>query len=107
MTHDIYRTMELMMEATPWGGFEFMPGQAHDYYERVRVKLGAENPFSEEQLATIEKRGILIDKDDQGILMQIFTKPIGDRPTFFFEIIQVTPCAVHLFTIVVSLCFCL
>jgi len=77
------------MEATPWGGFEFMPGQAHDYYERVKVKLGADNPFSEEQLAIIEKRGILIDKDDQGILMQIFTKPIGDRPTIFFEIIQV------------------
>ena len=89
MTHDIYRTMDLMTEATPWGGFEFMPGQAHDYYERVKVKLGAENPFSEEQLAKIEKLGILIDKDDQGILMQIFTKPIGDRPTIFFEIIQV------------------
>uniref|UniRef100_A0A7S3HU75 4-hydroxyphenylpyruvate dioxygenase n=1 Tax=Spumella elongata TaxID=89044 RepID=A0A7S3HU75_9STRA len=92
MTHDIYRTMDLMTEATPWGGFEFMPGQAHDYYERVKVKLGAENPFSEEQLAKIEKLGILIDKDDQGILMQIFSKPIGDRPTIFFEIIQRVGC---------------
>ncbi len=82
-----------MQAATVSGGFEFMPGQAHDYYERVKVKLGADNPFSEEQLAIIEKRGILIDKDDQGILMQIFTKPIGDRPTFFFEIIQVTSCS--------------
>jgi len=36
--------------------------------------------------------GILIDKDDQGILLQIFTKPIGDRPTIFFEIIQRLGC---------------
>lgn len=76
-----------------------MPGQAHDYYERVKVKLGAENPFSEEQLAKIEKLGILIDKDDQGILMQIFTKPIGDRPTIFFEIIQVRVNATKLYAL--------
>eukprot|EP01032_Pedospumella_encystans_P038263 gene38263-43338_t len=92
MTHNICRTMDLMTEATTWGGFEFMPGLSHVYYERVKVKLGTENPFSEEQLAKIEKLGILIDKDDQGILMQIFTKPIGDRPTIFFEIIQRVGC---------------
>ena len=96
-TPDIISTLSHMQAATASGGFEFMPAQAHDYYERVKVKLGAENPFSEEQLAKIEKLGILIDKDDQGILMQIFTKPIGDRPTFFFEIIQVVLCTQHSF----------
>lgn len=36
--------------------------------------------------------GILADADDEGVLLQIFTKPIGDRPTFFFEIIQRIGC---------------
>ncbi len=89
LTNDIFESLRVMMQATAWGGYEFMPGQGHDYYERVKVKLGEASPFSEAQLALAEKMGILIDKDDQGILMQIFTKPIGDRPTIFFEIIQV------------------
>jgi len=91
-TRDIFATLRHMQSATAHGGFEFMPGQAHDYYERVKVKLGPDAPFTEEQYATAEKMGILIDKDDQGILLQIFTKPIGDRPTIFFEIIQVACC---------------
>ena len=105
-TPDIITTLGHMQAATASGGFEFMPAQAHDYYERVKAKLGAENPFSEEQFAKIEKLGILIDKDDQGILMQIFTKPIGDRPTFFFEIIQVFLCTQRSFatTVLVYLC---
>ena len=40
----------------------------------------------------LEKLGILADADDEGVLLQIFTKPIGDRPTFFFEIIQRIGC---------------
>lgn len=92
LSNDIFETLAVMQSATAWGGYEFMPGQAHDYYERVKVKLGPDAPFTEEQYATAEKMGILIDKDDQGILMQIFTKPIGDRPTIFFEIIQRVGC---------------
>lgn len=41
---------------------------------------------------TCTYEGILADADDEGILLQIFTKPIGDRPTFFFEIIQRIGC---------------
>ena len=40
----------------------------------------------------MEKLGILADADDEGILLQLFTKPIGDRPTFFIEIIQRIGC---------------
>lgn len=36
--------------------------------------------------------GLLVDKDDQGVLLQIFTKPLGDRPTIFIEIIQRVGC---------------
>jgi 4-hydroxyphenylpyruvate dioxygenase len=45
-----------------------------------------------EQYEKLEELGILADADDEGILLQIFTKPIGDRPTFFFEIIQRIGC---------------
>ena len=41
-----------------------------------------------EDLEAIQKLGILVDRDEEGYLLQIFTKPIQDRPTFFFEIIQ-------------------
>jgi 4-hydroxyphenylpyruvate dioxygenase len=40
----------------------------------------------------LEELGILADADDEGILLQLFTKPIGDRPTFFIEIIQRIGC---------------
>jgi 4-hydroxyphenylpyruvate dioxygenase len=48
--------------------------------------------LTEEQFKEAEELGILVDKDDQGVLLQVFTKPIGDRPTLFFEIIQRVGC---------------
>ena len=42
----------------------------------------------EEDLADLAELGILVDRDDEGYLLQIFTKPVGDRPTVFFEIIE-------------------
>lgn len=45
-----------------------------------------------DQYKRVEELGILADADDEGILLQIFTKPIGDRPTFFIEIIQRIGC---------------
>ena len=42
----------------------------------------------EEDLEDLRKLGILVDRDDEGYLLQIFTKPIGDRPTMFFEVIE-------------------
>ena len=42
----------------------------------------------DEDLKPLKKLGILVDRDDEGYLLQIFTKPVQDRPTLFFEIIQ-------------------
>ena len=41
-----------------------------------------------EDLAELAELGILVDRDDEGYMLQIFTKPVADRPTLFFEIIQ-------------------
>ena len=51
--------------------------------------------MTQEEYSLVEDLKLLVDKDDQGVLLQIFTKPIGDRPTFFFEIIQVSCCHIH------------
>jgi 4-hydroxyphenylpyruvate dioxygenase len=54
------------------------------YYETVLDRVGK----IDEDLAPLRDLGILIDRDDEGYLLQIFTKPVLDRPTMFFEIIQ-------------------
>jgi 4-hydroxyphenylpyruvate dioxygenase len=55
-----------------------------DYYDEVPDRIGE----IEEDLADLRRLGILVDRDDEGYLLQIFTKPLGDRPTIFFEIIE-------------------
>ena len=47
-----------------------------------------ENGWSRFEVATLQKYGILVDRDDKGYLLQLFTKPVQDRPTVFYEIIQ-------------------
>jgi 4-hydroxyphenylpyruvate dioxygenase len=85
-TDDIFATLRKMREATVYGGFEFMPAPGVRYYKGLPSKIG---PYlTEAEFLMCEELGILVDRDDQGILLQIFTKPIGDRSTFFFEIIQ-------------------
>ncbi len=54
------------------------------YYDSVAERVG----HIDEDLAVLKELGILVDKDDKGYLLQIFTKPVEDRPTFFYEIIQ-------------------
>ncbi|MCH8545962.1 MAG: 4-hydroxyphenylpyruvate dioxygenase [Cryomorphaceae bacterium] len=54
------------------------------YYDDVLDRVGE----IEEDLAPLRELGILIDRDDEGYLLQLFTKPVADRPTLFFEIIQ-------------------
>ncbi len=54
------------------------------YYDDVPERIGE----IEEDLADLRRLGILVDRDDEGYLLQIFTKPLGDRPTIFFEIIE-------------------
>ncbi|GMM28943.1 hypothetical protein DAMA08_016590 [Martiniozyma asiatica (nom. inval.)] len=59
------------------------------YYQNLNERLKVEkHPEIVETLKTIKKLGILVDFDEHGYLLQLFTRPIFDRPTFFFEIIQ-------------------
>ena len=64
-------------------GVEFLTVPA-TYYEDVLDRVGE----IDEDLAPLKELGILIDRDEEGYLLQIFTKPILDRPTLFIEIIQ-------------------
>lgn len=64
-------------------GVEFLKVPA-TYYETVLDRVGK----IDEGLAPLAELGILIDRDDEGYLLQIFTKPVEDRPTLFYEIIQ-------------------
>jgi hypothetical protein len=57
---------------------------------KLPEKIGG--ALTPKQYAEAEELGILVDRDDQGVLLQIFTRPISDRPTFFFEIIQRIGC---------------
>jgi 4-hydroxyphenylpyruvate dioxygenase len=54
------------------------------YYDTLLDRVG----HIDEELNALKRLGILVDRDDEGYLLQIFTKPIEDRPTLFFEIIQ-------------------
>ncbi|NGP88502.1 4-hydroxyphenylpyruvate dioxygenase [Fodinibius halophilus] len=54
------------------------------YYEELEERVGT----IDEPIDKLEELGILVDRDDEGYLLQIFSKPVVDRPTFFFEIIQ-------------------
>jgi 4-hydroxyphenylpyruvate dioxygenase len=54
------------------------------YYDDVPERVGE----IAESLEDLQRLGILVDRDDEGYLLQIFTKPLGDRPTIFFEIIE-------------------
>ncbi len=64
-------------------GIEFLSIPA-SYYENILERVGK----IDEDLAPLQELGILIDRDEEGYLLQIFTKPLQDRPTLFFEIIQ-------------------
>jgi len=61
--------------------FLFVPGS---YYDTVSDRVG----IIEEDMEVLKKLGIMVDRDEEGYLLQIFTKPVEDRPTLFFEIIQ-------------------
>ena len=61
--------------------FLFVPGK---YYDTVVDRVGE----IAEDMATLKSLGIMVDRDEEGYLLQIFTKPVEDRPTLFFEIIQ-------------------
>jgi 4-hydroxyphenylpyruvate dioxygenase len=64
-------------------GVEFLR-TPDSYYEEVPARVGQ----IDESVSDLRRLGILVDRDDEGYLLQIFTKPLGDRPTIFFEIIE-------------------
>ncbi|PWA65788.1 4-hydroxyphenylpyruvate dioxygenase [Artemisia annua] len=89
-SEDIFRTLREMRKRSGVGGFEFMPAPPPTYYRNLKKRVG--DVLSDEQINECEELGILVDRDDQGTLLQIFTKPVGDRPTIFIEIIQRVGC---------------
>ena len=78
-TRDIVGTVAKLRER----GVEFLM-TPEAYYDEVPTRVGK----IEEDLEDLRREGILVDRDDEGYLLQIFTKPIGDRPTMFFEVIE-------------------
>ena len=78
-TNNIVSTVSAMKER----GIEFLT-IPDTYYDTVLDRVGK----IDEEILVLKKHGILVDRDDEGYLLQIFTKPLTDRPTLFFEIIQ-------------------
>lgn len=90
-TDDIFATMREMKKRAECGGFDFMPAPGPAYYEKIPERLGAD-ALTADQIQQLQELGLLADRDDQGVLLQVFTQPVGDRPTVFFEIIQRLGC---------------
>ncbi|CAF1923978.1 BnaC05g04530D [Brassica napus] len=90
MSEDIFKTLREMRKRSGVGGFDFMPSPPPTYYKNLKNRVG--DVLSDEEIKECEELGILVDRDDQGTLLQIFTKPLGDRPTIFIEIIQRIGC---------------
>ncbi|KQJ93508.1 4-hydroxyphenylpyruvate dioxygenase [Brachypodium distachyon] len=87
---DVLRTLREMRARSAMGGFEFLAPPPPNYYDGVRRRAG--DVLSEAQIKECQELGVLVDRDDQGVLLQIFTKPVGDRPTLFLEMIQRIGC---------------
>lgn len=83
-TDDIIKTVSQLKAR----GVEFLSPPPRAYYEAVPERLGEHMKMMKEDLNEIEKLAIMVDADEEGYLLQIFTKPVQDRPTLFFEIIQ-------------------
>jgi 4-hydroxyphenylpyruvate dioxygenase len=69
-------------------GIEFLPPPPQAYYDEIPARLGSHMDMMKEDIKELQKLSILVDADEEGYLLQIFTKPVEDRPTLFFEIIQ-------------------
>jgi 4-hydroxyphenylpyruvate dioxygenase len=83
-TDDIIKTIADMRSR----GIEFLSTPPQAYYDAIPERLKDHMHKFKEDINELQKLGIMIDADDEGYLLQIFTKPIEDRPTLFFEIIQ-------------------
>jgi 4-hydroxyphenylpyruvate dioxygenase len=69
-------------------GVEFLSAPPQAYYDDIPARLGEHMSIMNEPIPTLQELSILVDADEEGYLLQIFTKPVEDRPTLFFEIIQ-------------------
>jgi len=78
-THDILYTVSKLRQQ----GIEFLR-VPHTYYADLQERVGK----IDEPIDKLEELGILVDRDNEGYMLQIFTRPVEDRPTLFFEIIQ-------------------
>ncbi len=78
-TDDIQQTVSTLQRQ----GIEFLK-VPHSYYATLQERVGK----IDEPIDELEKLGILVDRDDEGYMLQIFTRPVEDRPTLFYEIIQ-------------------
>jgi 4-hydroxyphenylpyruvate dioxygenase len=78
-TNDILDTVHRLHDQ----GVEFLR-VPHTYYTELQGRVGK----IDEPVDELEELGILVDRDDEGYMLQIFTRPVEDRPTLFFEIIQ-------------------
>ena len=83
-TDDILTTVADMRSR----GIEFLSTPPQAYYDAVPFRLEKHNHKLQEDINKLMALGIMIDADEEGYLLQIFTKPIEDRPTLFFEVIQ-------------------
>lgn len=89
---DIFATVRAMRaHGGGRGGFEFQKPASADYYRALPSRVGTD-ALTPAQFAEVQELGLLVDRDDQGVLVQIFTKPLGDRPTVFIEVIQRIGC---------------
>jgi catechol 2,3-dioxygenase-like lactoylglutathione lyase family enzyme len=80
---DIIKTIEALRAR----GVEFL-SIPDAYYDNLRARLAHSKVKVTESIDMLQKLKILVDYDDEGYLLQIFTKPVEDRPTLFWEIIQ-------------------
>ena len=83
-TDDIIATVGQLRER----GVEFLSVPPQEYYDAVPLRLEEHNHELKEDIEKLKSLGILIDADEEGYLLQIFTRPVEDRPTLFFEVIQ-------------------
>jgi 4-hydroxyphenylpyruvate dioxygenase len=78
-THNILETVSKLQQQ----GVQFLT-VPHSYYTELQSRVGK----IDEDVTELERLGILVDRDNEGYMLQIFTRPVEDRPTVFYEIIQ-------------------
>ncbi len=83
-TDDIIKTVSDLKAR----GVEFLPPPPQAYYDDIPRRLGSHMSVMKEDIKKLQELSILVDADEEGYLLQIFTKPVEDRPTLFYEIIQ-------------------